>query len=27
VLGDLVAGEQGYTDLKKKLARRALRPI
>jgi geranylgeranyl reductase family protein len=27
VLGDLIAGEQGYTDLKKKLARRALRPI
>ena len=27
VLGDLVAGEQGYVDLKKKLARRALRPI
>ena len=27
VLGDLVAGEQGYTDLKKKLARRALRPL
>lgn len=27
VLGDLVAGEQGYTDLKKKLARSALRPI
>jgi len=26
VLGDLVAGEQGYTDLKKKLARNALRP-
>jgi geranylgeranyl reductase family protein len=26
VLGDLVAGEQGYTDLKKKLARSALRP-
>jgi geranylgeranyl reductase family protein len=27
VLGELVAGEQGYTDLKKKLARSALRPI
>ncbi len=27
VLGSLVAGEQGYTDLKKKLARSALRPI
>ena len=27
VLGDLVAGEQGYTDLKKKLARSAFRPI
>jgi geranylgeranyl reductase family protein len=27
VLGDLVAGEQGYTDLKKKLLRRALRPL
>jgi geranylgeranyl reductase family protein len=27
VLGDLVAGEQGYVGLKKKLARRALRPI
>lgn len=27
VLGDLVAGEQGYTDLKKKLAKSALRPI
>ena len=27
VLGDLVAGEQGYVDLKKKLARGALRPI
>jgi flavin-dependent dehydrogenase len=27
VLGDLVAGEQGYTDLKKKLARSAIRPI
>lgn len=27
VLGDLVAGEQGYTDLKKKLARSALRVI
>ena len=26
VLGDLVAGEQGYTDLKKKLARHALKP-
>jgi flavin-dependent dehydrogenase len=27
VLGDLVAGEQGYVDLKKKLARKALRPV
>jgi geranylgeranyl reductase family protein len=27
VLGDLVAGEQGYTNLKKKLARSALRPL
>ncbi len=27
VLGDLVAGEQGYVDLKKKLARNALRPL
>ena len=27
VLGDLVAGEQGYTDLKKKLAKSALRPL
>jgi geranylgeranyl reductase family protein len=27
VLGDLVAGEQGYIGLKKKLARRALRPL
>jgi flavin-dependent dehydrogenase len=27
VLGDLVAGEQAYTDLKKKLARSALRPL
>ena len=27
VLGDLVAGEQGYLGLKKKLARKALRPI
>ena len=27
VLGDLVAGEQGYTDLKKKLARSALKVI
>jgi flavin-dependent dehydrogenase len=27
VLGDLVAGDQGYTDLKKKLARSAFRPI
>lgn len=27
VLGDLVAGEQGYVDLKRKLARKALRPI
>ncbi|HMF55958.1 MAG TPA: hypothetical protein VK619_06340, partial [Pyrinomonadaceae bacterium] len=27
VLGELVAGEQGYTDLKRKLARRALWPF
>lgn len=27
VLGDLVAGEQGYVDLKKKLARSVLRPV
>jgi geranylgeranyl reductase family protein len=27
VLGDLIAGEQGYRDLKKKLARSAFRPI
>lgn len=27
VLGDLVAGEQGYVDLKKKLVRSALRPV
>jgi flavin-dependent dehydrogenase len=27
VLGELVAGDQGYVGLKKKLARRALRPI
>ena len=27
VLGDLVAGEQGYTDLKKKLLKSALRPV
>lgn len=27
VLGDLVAGEQGYVDLKKKLLRSALRPL
>jgi geranylgeranyl reductase family protein len=27
VLGDLVAGEQGYVDLKRKLARKALRPL
>src|SRR6266850_669863 len=27
VLGDLVAGEQGYIGLKKKIARRALRPL
>jgi geranylgeranyl reductase family protein len=27
VLGDLVAGEQGYTNLKKKLVKRALRPV
>jgi flavin-dependent dehydrogenase len=27
VLGDLVAGQQGYVDLKRKLARKALRPI
>src|SRR5204863_812055 len=26
VLGDLVAGEQGYVDLKKKVVKRALRP-
>ena len=26
VLGDLVAGEQGYVDLKKKLVKSALRP-
>ena len=26
-LGELVAGDQGYTDLKRKLARRALRPL
>ena len=26
VLGQLVAGDQGYTDLKKKLARSALKP-
>ena len=27
VLGKLVAGDQGYTDLKKKLARSALKPL
>jgi flavin-dependent dehydrogenase len=27
VLGDLVAGDQGYVDLKKKLARRAVWPL
>jgi flavin-dependent dehydrogenase len=27
VLGDLIAGDQGYTDLKKKLARNAFRPL
>lgn len=27
VLGDLVAGEQGYVDLKKKLARSAMKPL
>ena len=27
VLGDLVAGEQGYVDLKKKLAKSAIRPL
>ena len=27
VLGDLVAGDQGYTDLKKKLVKSALRPV
>ena len=27
VLGELVAGDQGYTDLKKKLARSALKPL
>ena len=27
VLGDLVAGEQGYVDLKKKLVKSALRPV
>jgi len=27
VLGDLVAGQQGYTDLKKKLAKSAMRPL
>lgn len=27
VLGDLVAGEQGYTDLKKKLVKSALKPV
>jgi hypothetical protein len=26
-LGELVAGDQGYTDLKRKLARRALLPL
>jgi hypothetical protein len=27
VLGQLVAGDQGYVDLKKKLARSALKPL
>jgi flavin-dependent dehydrogenase len=27
VLGELVAGDQGYTDLKRKLARSALKPV
>jgi len=27
VLGQLVAGDQGYTDLKRKLARSALKPM
>ncbi len=27
VLGELVAGDQGYTDLKRKLARSALKPL
>jgi flavin-dependent dehydrogenase len=27
VLGELIAGEQGYVDLKKKLVRSALRPL
>lgn len=27
VLGDLIAGDQGYTDLKRKLARSAIRPL
>jgi flavin-dependent dehydrogenase len=27
VLGDLIAGEQGYVDLKKKLMRSALKPL
>jgi flavin-dependent dehydrogenase len=27
VLGELVAGDQGYTDLKRKLARNALKPL
>ena len=27
VLGDLVAGEQGYVDLKKKLVKSAFRPV
>jgi hypothetical protein len=27
VLGDLVAGEQGYVDLKKKLACSTLKPV
>jgi hypothetical protein len=27
VLGELVAGDQGYTDLKSRLAKSALRPV
>jgi hypothetical protein len=27
VLGDLVAGQQGYVDLKKKLVKSALKPV